>query len=130
MKKLDLGQTRKELYSSDGPYDTCCGISDSELSDEEKAKKKEEFESKKMYPSFYISNRKGNPKIPMKGKAVIEYEIRSKEIKETDKGERYSMDIEVVSFEPQGSGPDTTNSKDMDAIEEGLSEAETEEDEE
>lgn len=119
-KTLDLGQTRKEQHGSDDYGCYPCGPGPVELSDEEKAEAKKKWEEEKQYPTFYVSNRKGNPQIPMEGVATIRYKIHSKTTTDTDDGTRYSMDIEVQEFTPEGAESEASDSDDIDK---GLDEA-------
>lgn len=60
--------------------------------------------SGRYYPTLYVSREaddKGLQGLPAKGKATVEYRVRSRTVSEDEKGnKRTSVDIEVHSIEP------------------------------
>jgi len=85
-------------------------------------------EEKMMYPSLYISGRKGiedAPDVGTEGEATIRFRIVSKTQSEGPDGKNLSIDLEVMGIEFGEVSED-----DDDEIEKGLRESEKEMDEE
>lgn len=84
-EKLDLGYTYDEMYG--GP--SLCGNGS---------------ESKKtQYPSLYVNRTKGDVMdIPETGKAVVEYVLTGRNMSKRDGKTTYGMDLQIKSFDPQG----------------------------
>ena len=82
-EKLDLGYTYEEMYP------TPCGSSGSD--------------KKTQYPSLYVNRTKGDVMdIPETGKAVVEYVLTGRNMSKRDGKTTYGMDLQIKSFDPQG----------------------------
>lgn len=58
-------------------------------------------ESKKDYPSLYISDRDDELNLPLEGEARVKYKLRSKEMRQDHEGKkRHSASIEIHSIDP------------------------------
>lgn len=58
-------------------------------------------QSKKSYPSLYISDRDSDIDLPLTGTATVKYKLRSKTIRQDEEGKkRHSADIEIQSIDP------------------------------
>jgi hypothetical protein len=79
--KLDLGSKPNEDCSPCKPYDF----------------------SKPYYPGVYLPDKKGDDyaKIPDTGKAVVSYKVRSRSTSKDDDGERHSLSLDLMTFEPE-----------------------------
>ena len=83
-EKLDLGYTYDEMYPS-----APCGSSGSD--------------KKTQYPSLYVNRTKGDVMdIPETGKAVVEYVLTGRNMSKRDGKTTYGMDLQIKSFDPQG----------------------------
>jgi hypothetical protein len=82
LKAIDLGYSYESMYGG-------CGIDVAAKPD------------RKNYPSFYVSDRPDELDIPMEGQAVIKYKLRSKEMRQNEKGEKkHSASLEIHSIDP------------------------------
>lgn len=70
-------------------------------------------DTKTHYPTLWMNNQEKDVMgIPEKGKATIKYRVVSRSVREDGDGKkRYSMDIEVQSFEPEGEMKPTSKAK-------------------
>jgi len=83
-EKLDLGYTYDEMYP------TPCGIGNS-------------TDKKTQYPNLYVNRTKGDVMdIPETGKAVVEYVLTGRNMSKRDGKTTYGMDLQIKSFDPQG----------------------------
>jgi len=58
-------------------------------------------QSKKHFPSLYIHDRANDIDLPLSGKAVITYKLRSKTTRQNEEGnKRHSADIEIQTIDP------------------------------
>jgi len=87
-EKLDLGYTYEEMYPS-----ALCGSSSGSSSSDKKTQ----------YPSLYVNRTKGDVMdIPETGKAVVEYVLTGRNMSKRDGKTTYGMDLQIKSFDPQG----------------------------
>lgn len=87
-EKLDLGYTYDELYL------TACGLTACGMGSSDK---------KTQYPSLYVNRTKGDVMdIPETGKAVVEYVLTGRNMSKRDGKTTYGMDLQIKSFDPQG----------------------------
>jgi hypothetical protein len=79
--KLDLGSKPGEDYCIGPAYDP----------------------KKPYYPSVYLRDKKGDDygQIPDTGTATVKYKVRSRTLRKNDDGERHSLDLELLTFEPE-----------------------------
>lgn len=81
LKAVDLGYTYGDME-----YGPCAGAASSQ---------------KKHFPSLYIHDRANDIDLPLSGKAVITYKLRSKTTRQNEEGnKRHSADIEIQTIDP------------------------------
>jgi len=118
MKTIDLGEKRKDMMNMMG------GKTVIAMGGESPTTPEGEKESKMDYPRVYIGDRDGITDLKVGDEVMLKAKVCSVTERETDKGETYSCDLDILSMEmpdmKSGKNKKTTSYDDEDAIEAGL----------
>jgi hypothetical protein len=117
MKTIDLGEKRQDMPMMGGKTVIAMGGESPTTPEGEK-------ESKMDYPRVYIGDRDGITDLKVGDEVMLKAKVCSVTERETDKGETYSCDLDILSMEmpdmKSGKNKKTTSYDDEDAIEAGL----------
>jgi hypothetical protein len=122
MKTIDLGEKRQDMPMMGGKTVIAMGGSSGSEYDEK--------ESKMDYPRVYISDRPGITGLKVGDEVTLKAKVCSVTERESEKGETYSCDLDILSMEMPDTKSDknkkTTIKDDEDAIEDGIDKEEEE----